>query len=239
MKDRHPAKDLGHCDADLSNKYYVAQLRLQSSITVAVLSSVYTFHTSVRPFVHSFVHPCFGLCMSVCVRPFVHSFVHPCFGLCMSVCVRPFVHSFVHPCLACVCLSVSVHQSVRPFIRPSLFWPVYVCLCPSISPSVRSFVCSYISRLYVCPSDGMYICSSVRLYVWLADLLSWSSAHSSALPSARPYVYPFSRQARSQDFVGKGARFWVTASKGVRGVTPEFFFEKRTCDLVHYIASVA
>ena len=48
-----------------------------------------------------------------------------------------------------------------------------------------------------------------------------------------------SLQARSQDFRGEGARFWITAPKGGSGCHPRKIFEKRTCYLVHYIAYVA
>ena len=44
---------------------------------------------------------------------------------------------------------------------------------------------------------------------------------------------------RSQDFGGEGSGSGSLHQKAVRGVTPRKNFEKPTCDLVHYIASVA
>ena len=50
-------------------------------------------------------------------------------------------------------------------------------------------------------------------------------------------VWPM--QARSQDVGGEEARIWVPAQKVGPACHPRKIFEKRTCDLVHYITSVA
>ena len=193
---------------------FITPLRL--SVCLSIRANVPSSVLSARPSLRQFVNPY----DPQQVRKSVRLFVLP--PICPSIrhpaIVRPSVRSSVSR------LDKPVRPSVRTFIRPSDRSLASPCVPqstrPLAGPRIRRFIRSSV-RSSVCPS--------VRSFVQLSTC---SPIH--------PFSPPCVHQARSQDFGGEVARIWIPATKGIQGVsvTPGKL-KKCSCDLVHYITSVA
>ena len=68
----------------------------------------------------------------------------------------------------------------------------------------------------------IYVCVYIYIYIYICI-----------------YIYIYIYRACSQDFGGEGAQIWVPVPKRDPGCHSRKYFEKRACNLVPYITSVA